>query len=497
VVAAKEFFAIEIPGWVKVCVPPDVSLMTPYILLEQEDWFEDEIKFVREYLQPGMRVIDIGVNYGTYFLTAAKKIGERGKIWGFEPSTQCCSFVEASIERNGFKNIELVQAGLSNRVGTAFLSLSENMELNTVADSIGEGVECESIELLSLDHCVETLGLTGIDFIKMDAEGEESNIIQGGARFFEENSPLIMFELKHGDSVNVRLIDEFRSIGYQTYRLLPGLNVLVPFKLEEQIDAFQLNLFCCDASRAAKLSQAGRLATEEGSAISIKNCSGAWKNYLMKFPYCRDLAEVLGNNLDRSGEQEFGEYYRALDLFAYAKSGKDDLSERLAAISESRAILERTMENYPSVSVALSLARVLLDLGLRQKAVNLLSQSISAIQSRDQISLPVPFLAPTEVFENIPTSDNFEAWLYSCIFTSHQIYSSYSSYFMSEADLRSIQVINQLGMVIPEIKRRRLLARIRLGLFNDVSYKKSASTLTTKKQNAQLWQKLIKRYGLS
>ena len=33
---------------VKVVVPDSLNLITPYVLYEQEDWFEDEIKFLEQ-----------------------------------------------------------------------------------------------------------------------------------------------------------------------------------------------------------------------------------------------------------------------------------------------------------------------------------------------------------------------------------------------------------------------------------------------------------------
>jgi hypothetical protein len=41
------------------------------VLIEQEDWFEKEICFVRRVLQPGTCAADIGANYGTYTLAMA------------------------------------------------------------------------------------------------------------------------------------------------------------------------------------------------------------------------------------------------------------------------------------------------------------------------------------------------------------------------------------------------------------------------------------------
>src|ERR1700732_1334830 len=71
---------------VRIVVPDSLDLITSYVLREQQDFFEDELPFVRRLLQPGQNVIDIGANYGTYALPMAKKVGAAGHVWAFEPS---------------------------------------------------------------------------------------------------------------------------------------------------------------------------------------------------------------------------------------------------------------------------------------------------------------------------------------------------------------------------------------------------------------------------
>ena len=57
-----------------IVVPDSLNLLTTYILQEQGDWFEDEIKFLRKLVQPGQVVIDIGANYGVYALCLARRV---------------------------------------------------------------------------------------------------------------------------------------------------------------------------------------------------------------------------------------------------------------------------------------------------------------------------------------------------------------------------------------------------------------------------------------
>ena len=79
--------------------------MTTFILLEQNDWFEDEIKFIRHFIKPGMSVVDIGANYGLYTLTIADLLGNSGKIWAFEPTEATSDCLRESISFNKFNNV--------------------------------------------------------------------------------------------------------------------------------------------------------------------------------------------------------------------------------------------------------------------------------------------------------------------------------------------------------------------------------------------------------
>src|SRR3989338_10151644 len=87
---------------VRVVVPDSLDKITTYVLLEQEDWFEDEIKFLRRLLQPGQKVIDIGANYGVYALSMAQTVGATGFVWAFEPASDTVKLLADGIAVNGF-----------------------------------------------------------------------------------------------------------------------------------------------------------------------------------------------------------------------------------------------------------------------------------------------------------------------------------------------------------------------------------------------------------
>ena len=109
--SSKEFIA-EIPVGVKVVLPDSLHLITPYVLKEQGDWFEDEIKFIRILLLQGQKCIDIGANYGTYTLSMAQVVGKMGGVWAFEPASETVGFLQKSIDLNFFSQVSLSQVAL-------------------------------------------------------------------------------------------------------------------------------------------------------------------------------------------------------------------------------------------------------------------------------------------------------------------------------------------------------------------------------------------------
>ena len=137
---------------VRVVVPDSLELITPYVLQEQLDWFEPEIKFLRRALKTGQRVIDIGANYGVFTLSMAHAVGATGKVWAFEPANSTANFLEKSIAANRFEHVDLQRCALSNEIGTTQFIVGQHAELNSIArggaDSVGN---LETVQVRTLD----------------------------------------------------------------------------------------------------------------------------------------------------------------------------------------------------------------------------------------------------------------------------------------------------------------------------------------------------------
>ena len=277
--------AIKLRDGLTVAVPPVLSAITTYVLLEQEEWFEKEINFVRRFLKPGMVGIDIGANIGVYSLPMAHLTGAGGRIFSYEPGGQARALLEDSKEINGLENLEIVGSAVSDGRRRGHLAFAGSSELR----ALGLAGSGESVQITSLDTENAERHWSSVDFVKIDAEGEEERIITGGREFFAAHSPLVMFEIKAGDKVNERLRTVFPGIGYRLFRQLAGEPVLVPDDPSQPLDGYELNLFAAKQDRVAALSRSGLLVDGISDWTSESAAADAYENALSAFAIWRAM----------------------------------------------------------------------------------------------------------------------------------------------------------------------------------------------------------------
>jgi FkbM family methyltransferase len=467
---------------VQVVVPDSLDLITPYVLREQLDWFEDEIKFVRNLLEPGQRVIDIGANYGVYALSMAQRVGAKGYVWAFEPASSTAKLLAKGIAINGFKQISLEQSALSNTEGYAQLSLNQNSELNALSHGILTTNSSETVPLVTLDGSMETYNWRDIAFVKIDAEGEETRILEGGKRFFAELSPLVQYEVKAGVDLHLELVQRFHRLGYKSYRLVAGMNILVPFDERSQPDGYLLNLFCCKPDRAAQLSAKGFLLDYSDLSIGedlindslqvpqtnkihnwlpfLKKDNNIydWRSFLTKFPYGKHLAKLWGCLPASEHSRENAE---ALKFYAMSRDISLPTSVRFKALEASFNRLRVLCEKNPIYLRLSSLARVAREFGARSVSVTALGQQAELILNSSELELNEPFLPSCERFDHINPGEKFRNWVLAATLEEFERIGSFSSFYTGKSAQGRLEAICELGFGCEEMERRLSLLKRR------------------------------------
>ncbi|MBI3903764.1 MAG: FkbM family methyltransferase [Nitrosomonadales bacterium] len=398
-------------------------------------------------------MIDIGANYGVYTLSMAAIAGLHGHVWAFEPAASTAAYLQRSIHINRYENVTLIQAALSDHVGTARLSLNQNSELNSLTGSIENS---ENVALTTLDQAMQQYRWEDIAFVKLDAEGEESNILKGGVTFFERTSPLVMFEVKHGSALNLPLIRLFENSGYATYRLIPGLDVLAPFSMHEQLDPSQLNLFCCKADRAQKLESSNWLSR---SPLSDPLRDENWKETLTQLPCMQSLPIKALPHRESPGSEEYGQ---ALAYFFSAHNSEHSPGTRLASLHQSLLLLRKVCDRHANLPRLCSLSRVAWEYGLRSFAVNVIAQALALFQSGG-MRLEEQFLPSSERFDTIPPGNNLAEWMLASLLEQGELLRAFSSYHTGQASLGSLRRLNASGFQSEQIAKRIRLIEARFG----------------------------------
>jgi FkbM family methyltransferase len=368
-----------------------LASISTYILLEQERWFEKEMDFVAAYLKPGMSVVDVGANVGVYALSMARRVGPQGHVFAFEPSSETRALLVAGVRANGLANMRVLSAALSDRPGQAVLGHGASSELHAlVTDGPGE-----SVTLRTLDAEDGAGHWQRVDFLKLDAEGAEEKILAAAQGFFKRHAPLVMFEVKAGNTVNTGLVDAFRALDFEVFRSLPEAALLVPSGAQADLDGYELNLFAVPRDKAALLAASGFLVTEHAAWQPSKNevdlarrCLAASPFYGAFKSFWRDMADVA-------------EPYRAgLAGFAAWRFGTQGWAHRYAALMHAVSAFGEYARSNASCASLSMLARAQHEAGQRAQAVGTL-QALAHRLAGGDISVPVPFWPALSRFDSI------------------------------------------------------------------------------------------------
>ena len=147
----------------------------------------------KRFVGGGMNVIDIGANIGYYTLLAAKLVGDKGKVFAFEPEPRNHTLLLKNIELNGYKNIIPRQQAVSSKSGKVKLFLHEvESGAHSLYEVRKDAREAIVVDAVSLDEFFAGKEYP-IDIIKIDVEGAEMTVLLGMPKIVKNNDNLKIF----------------------------------------------------------------------------------------------------------------------------------------------------------------------------------------------------------------------------------------------------------------------------------------------------------------
>ena len=158
-------------------------------------WEPEVVDAVCRIVHPGMRVIDIGAHGGFYVLLLSKLVEQNGAVIAFEPLPANLRMLNQNVAINALGNVTIEGMAVCDRSGEFDLEapdvdsslLAGPMETSEMGKILS--VPCVSLDDYCSGHPVP------IDFIKMDVEGAEGDVLEGAKHIVSKYHPTMMIEL--------------------------------------------------------------------------------------------------------------------------------------------------------------------------------------------------------------------------------------------------------------------------------------------------------------
>lgn len=148
--------------------------------LQTKQWFVENI-------QPDWVCIDAGANIGYHSILMAR-LATKGKVYSFEP-TETIEFLKNNVKHNKLsKRIIPINKGLGARdwIGS-----------DKIYRIWGQEPELVFTEFVTLDSFVQSNALSSIDFIKIDVDGFDLEVLWGADELLKKFNPAVLVELNH------------------------------------------------------------------------------------------------------------------------------------------------------------------------------------------------------------------------------------------------------------------------------------------------------------
>jgi len=157
----------------------------------------DTVRLIAAVARGSGTALDVGANIGltTLLLSSLAK-----QVHAFEPSPTTFAFLESNLERAGVLNVCLHNLGLGATARATTLTYAPSNRAGAFmseALKASAGHATESVRVRTCDEIVESVQMTHVDFIKIDVEGFEAEVLRGAVRTLAKFRPTCVLELNH------------------------------------------------------------------------------------------------------------------------------------------------------------------------------------------------------------------------------------------------------------------------------------------------------------
>lgn len=172
---------------------------------------DDILHLVTPMIKPGDWVVDVGAYIGGHTAAYLRAVGPEGRVYAIEPNPHAFACL-----KHNCPTAHLKELALGSQVGVGYMQFNaENPGASWLMEGDPTAAGRQAVHISRLD----LLELPRLDFLKIDAEGWEPDIIRGGISTICSKLPRIMMEvnrhcLKQRGWTAKQLFEFMAEIGY-------------------------------------------------------------------------------------------------------------------------------------------------------------------------------------------------------------------------------------------------------------------------------------------
>ncbi len=199
------------------------------------DFYKPEFLAIQKLVKRGDTTFDVGANVGIFSALLSRQVGSEGSVYAFEPVQETFCRLLENLGLNHCQNVSANQMALSSKPGSLTMNVFEPKY--SAWNSFGhpqfgevKPINTEKVKTISLDKFCKERQIGKINFLKIDVEGFEKDVLQGTADLLQKGAvDVLSFEVSgiplKGSGGTVRdSFDLLKSFGYNSYRYNSGAN---------------------------------------------------------------------------------------------------------------------------------------------------------------------------------------------------------------------------------------------------------------------------------
>jgi FkbM family methyltransferase len=190
------------------------------------DALEPEFENLEKFLVPGGVFLDVGANIGIYTVKAAKFLGASGgTVVAYEPLAEMLAQLTQNVAANALDNVRVRGFCLGATRCTAEFWVNFQRPVSAGLVKSDPASAKISTVVWPLDEVFPLERLDRLDYVKLDVEGAEAQVLAGAVEVFKKYRPIVQLEVSHANaSLNLPQYSEWQAPGGPNKICLPDEN---------------------------------------------------------------------------------------------------------------------------------------------------------------------------------------------------------------------------------------------------------------------------------